>query len=116
MLLDFSRAPRIPIKQQLLSIQCVAAGTRGIGTNEMTMLPRHKFRNGGSSGQSEAFPQETAETPESRGIPRDPEDRSWHNKRELREKMLDKTLADSFPSSDPPSTLPDPEADDSLAA
>ena len=35
---------------------------------------------------------------------------------EAREKMLDKTLADSFPTSDPPSSIPDPEADDSLAA
>jgi len=30
--------------------------------------------------------------------------------------MLDKTLADSFPTSDPPSTIPDPEEDDSFAA
>jgi gas vesicle protein len=29
-----------------------------------------------------------------------------------REKMLDKTLADSFPSSDPPSSIPDPLPDD----
>jgi uncharacterized protein YeaO (DUF488 family) len=28
-----------------------------------------------------------------------------------REKMLDKTIADSFPASDPPSTLPDPNED-----
>jgi len=32
----------------------------------------------------------------------------------LREKMLDKTLADSFPASDPPSSMPDPFAEDSL--
>jgi hypothetical protein len=32
----------------------------------------------------------------------------------LREKMLDKTLADSFPTSDPPSTIPDPAGEDSL--
>ena len=31
--------------------------------------------------------------------------------RETREKTLDKTVADSFPASDPPSTLPDPSAD-----
>ena len=41
---------------------------------------------------------------------RDPEDRfvdasDWEAKRE---KMLDKTIADSFPASDPPSSLPDP--------
>ena len=52
------------------------------------------------------------------GSRRDPEERSvnQHSKKELREKMLDKTLADSFPTSDPPSTIPDPEEDDSLAA
>lgn len=47
---------------------------------------------------------------------RDPEDRLTHNPEELKEKMLDKTIADSFPTSDPPSSLPDPSADDSLAA
>jgi hypothetical protein len=31
--------------------------------------------------------------------------------RETREKTLDKTVADSFPASDPPSSLPDPSAD-----
>ena len=31
----------------------------------------------------------------------------------LREKGLDKTLADSFPSSDPPSSIPNPAAPDS---
>jgi hypothetical protein len=36
------------------------------------------------------------------------------NEQELREKMLDKTLADSFPTSDPPSTIPDPAEEDSL--
>ncbi|HUQ49510.1 MAG TPA: hypothetical protein VM056_02255 [Terriglobales bacterium] len=53
-----------------------------------------------------------AEDPE----PRDPEDRPTHNVEELREKMLDKTIADSFPTSDPPSSLPNPSEDDSLAA
>jgi len=47
---------------------------------------------------------------------RDPEDRATHTREELKEKMLDKTIADSFPTSDPPSTIPDPSADDSLAA
>ncbi|MEO5936591.1 MAG: hypothetical protein ABIP81_05210 [Terriglobales bacterium] len=47
---------------------------------------------------------------------RDPEDRPTHNREELKEKMLDKTIADSFPTSDPPSTIPNPSADDSLAA
>lgn len=44
---------------------------------------------------------------------RDPEDRSIDGKDalQIREKMLDKTLADSFPASDPPSTDPAPAAD-----
>ncbi len=48
---------------------------------------------------------------------RDPEDRRIdHKKPELvKDKMLDKTLADSFPTSDPPSSIPDPE-EDSFAA
>jgi hypothetical protein len=33
----------------------------------------------------------------------------------IRDKMLDKTLADSFPTSDPPSSLPDPSVEDSFA-
>ena len=55
---------------------------------------------------------------EERGSRRDPEERPVNedNKSAVREKMLDKTLADSFPTSDPPSTIPDPEEDDSLAA
>ena len=48
--------------------------------------------------------------------PRDPEDRPAETEEELREKMLDKTLADSFPTSDPPSTIPDPAAEDEEAA
>ncbi len=49
---------------------------------------------------------------------RDPEARhvDGHDRRQLKEKMLDKTDADSFPASDPPSTLPDPSAEDSFAA
>jgi hypothetical protein len=44
---------------------------------------------------------------------RDPEDRliDVHNIFETRDKMFDKTVADSFPASDPPSTLPDPKED-----
>ena len=43
--------------------------------------------------------------------PRDPEDRPipLDDEHARREKNLDKTLADSFPTSDPPSTIPDPE-------
>ncbi|MBS1842086.1 MAG: hypothetical protein JSS69_02415 [Acidobacteria bacterium] len=44
---------------------------------------------------------------------RDPEDRTInvHDIFETRDKMFDKTVADSFPASDPPSTLPDPTED-----
>jgi hypothetical protein len=54
--------------------------------------------------------------PEQPGSNRDPEERPAEDKDELRVKMLDKTLADSFPTSDPPSTIPDPAEDDSFAA
>lgn len=45
--------------------------------------------------------------------PRDPEDRwvAGDDQRAIREKMFDKTLADSYPASDPPSTLPNPSVD-----
>ena len=36
--------------------------------------------------------------------------------RECEEKSLDKTLADSFPASDPPSTIPNPDKPDKNAA
>lgn len=44
---------------------------------------------------------------------RDPEDRliDEQNKHDVREKMLDKTIADTFPASDPPSSIPDPDDD-----
>ena len=46
---------------------------------------------------------------------RDPEGRPVPKEDDvIREKMLDKTLADSYPASDPPSTIPDPGEDDSL--
>jgi hypothetical protein len=53
-------------------------------------------------------PQIGAEDPGSR---RDPEERPAHNDDQAREKTHDKTLADSFPTSDPPSTIPDPSGD-----
>jgi len=34
--------------------------------------------------------------------------------RKIREASLDETLAESFPASDPPSTIPNPDADDLL--
>lgn len=39
---------------------------------------------------------------------RDPENRPATSEHAIKEKNLDKTLADSFPTSDPPSTIPDP--------
>jgi hypothetical protein len=48
---------------------------------------------------------------------RDPEDRAVNkeSEQEVREKMMDKTLADSYPASDPPSSIPDPAEDDTAA-
>jgi len=42
--------------------------------------------------------------------PRDPEDREIDesNLAEKKDKMMDKTVADTFPASDPASSLPDP--------
>jgi len=44
---------------------------------------------------------------------RDPEDRltRFGDIAAIREKMMDKTLADSYPASDPPSSLPNPSTD-----
>lgn len=47
-------------------------------------------------------------------VRRDPEDRPASNVTDIREKNLDKTLADSFPTSDPPSSIPDPAAEDNV--
>jgi len=48
---------------------------------------------------------------------RDPEDRRIDENDPLarKDKMLDKTIADTFPASDPPSSLPDAD-EDSFAA
>ena len=48
---------------------------------------------------------------------RDPEDRVIlrDNRLQIREKMFDKTVADSFPASDPPSSTPDPAEEDSFS-
>ena len=50
--------------------------------------------------------------------PRDPEDRliDETSLNEKRDKMMDKTVADTFPASDPPSSLPDPHEDSFAAA
>jgi hypothetical protein len=48
---------------------------------------------------------------------RDPEDRPINETDPVakKDKMFDKTIADTFPASDPPSSLPDPD-EDSFAA
>ncbi len=46
---------------------------------------------------------------------RDADDRLASGDLAIREKMMDKTLADSFPASDPPSSIPNP-SEDSLVA
>jgi len=53
------------------------------------------------------------EKPVSKRPGRDPEDRIVDpaNSKAKREKMLDKTIADSFPASDSPSSLPNPSED-----
>jgi hypothetical protein len=56
-------------------------------------------------------PQITPHDPEHVGSRRDPEERPTAGRNEVREKNLDKTLADSFPTSDPPSSIPDPVSD-----
>lgn len=55
-------------------------------------------------------PQVRPHDPKDSGTGRDPEDRPAAHLHEVREKNLDKTLADSFPTSDPPSSIPDPVA------
>jgi hypothetical protein len=49
--------------------------------------------------------------------PRDPEDREIDESSlvEKKDKMMDKTVADTFPASDAPSSIPDPD-EDSFAA
>ncbi len=58
--------------------------------------------------QKPGKPQITPHEPEHVNSRRDPEERPVENTAEARERSFDKTLADSFPTSDPPSTIPDP--------
>ncbi|MGA9039485.1 MAG: hypothetical protein WB421_03025 [Terriglobales bacterium] len=46
-------------------------------------------------------------------VTRDPEDRRIDESdiEEKKDKMMDKTIADTFPASDPPSSIPDPDED-----
>jgi hypothetical protein len=59
-------------------------------------------------------PQITPNDPEHINSRRDPEERPVETGAEAKEKAMDKTLADSFPTSDPPSSIPAPSGDDSL--
>ncbi len=66
-------------------------------------------------------PQITPDEREHTGSRRDPEERpkikgeAEDVQRRARERAHDKTLADSFPTSDPPSTIPDPSEDEDAA-
>ncbi len=60
------------------------------------------------SPEKQGAPQITPREPEHKGSRRDPEERPAFGEDQWRDKSLDKTLADSFPTSDPPSTIPDP--------
>jgi hypothetical protein len=62
-------------------------------------------------GEAGAGPRSDPEAP---GSKRDPEERPVEKKntKEIKDKALDKTLADSFPTSDPPSSIPDPSTDE----
>jgi hypothetical protein len=77
---------------------------------------------GESTPEKQGKPQITPNEREHTGSRRDPEERPISNgephddQRRLRERAHDKTLADSFPTSDPPSSIPDPIEDDSNAA
>jgi len=41
-------------------------------------------------------------------------DHTPEEERRIREAALDETIADSFPASDPPSTIPNPDDDEAL--
>ena len=69
-----------------------------------------------SKVQKPGDPQITPFEPEHPGSRRDPEERPVSHDDDVKEKAHDKTLADSFPTSDPPSSIPDPSEEDSEAA
>lgn len=64
------------------------------------------------ANQDVGKPQITPNEPEHIHSRRDPEERPVKTDLEAKEKAMDKTLADSFPTSDPPSTIPAPSGDD----
>jgi hypothetical protein len=68
--------------------------------------------------KKQGSPQITPNEREHRGSGRDPEERGGkegETQEQRREKAHDKTLADSFPTSDPPSSIPDPGEDSDAA-
>jgi hypothetical protein len=71
-----------------------------------------------TSRGKQGTPQITPDEREHIGSRRDPEERPKiegeleEQQRHRREKAHDKTLADSFPTSDPPSSIPDPGDED----
>ncbi len=79
-------------------------------------------REGGKMTENRIASEQGGPIPEEQDSRRDPEDRSLGEgnvqemRRRRREKALDKTLADSFPTSDPPSSIPDPGEADPYAA
>lgn len=50
---------------------------------------------------------------QAKNVKQDPQDRVTTTEEEIRDKNFDKTNADSFPSSDPPSSIPDPKYEES---
>ena len=61
--------------------------------------------------------EERPRDPDAPDYRRDPEERETPEDAEQakRDKMMDKTLADSYPASDPPSSIPDPLEEEDAA-
>lgn len=60
--------------------------------------------------------EERPRDPEAPGSGRDPEERETPDDEQAkRDKMMDQTLADSYPASDPPSSIPDPMEEEDAA-
>ena len=55
-------------------------------------------------------------TPENRPSEEKPRQSGVAELRRIREEALDRTIEDTFPSSDPPSSIPDPGEEDPQAA
>ncbi len=69
-----------------------------------------------SNNPSENY-QTGSDSTQDSNLKRDPEDRAVkpEDKKRIREKNLDKTIADSFPTSDPPSSIPNPGEEEDAA-